>query len=52
MGKYREREAPQAAGAKLDTNVKEAAGTGTDPTEPLAKLADLEQQGPITDEFG
>jgi hypothetical protein len=29
--------------------VKQAAGTGTDPTDQLAKLADLKGQGVITD---
>ncbi len=50
-GKMHERAAAQAAQQQeaFDAYVKETAGTGTDPTEQLAKLADLKQQGVITD---
>ena len=50
-GKMHERAASQAAEQQkaFDAYVKEAAGTGTSPTEQLAKLADLKQQGVITD---
>ena len=50
-GKMHERAAAQAAQQQeaFDAYVKETAGTGTDPAEQLAKLADLKQQGVITD---
>jgi hypothetical protein len=50
-GKMQERAATQAAQQQkaFDTYVKETAGTGTSSTEQLAKLADLKQQGVITD---
>ncbi len=50
-GKMHERAAAQAAQQQeaFDAYVKETAGKGTDPTEQLAKLADLKQQGVITD---
>jgi hypothetical protein len=50
-GKMHERVAAQAAQQQeaFDTYVKQAAGTGTDPTDQLAKLADLKGQGVITD---
>ncbi len=50
-GKMHEREAAQAAQQKqaFDAYVKDAAGTGTSSTEQLAKLADLKQQGVLTD---
>ena len=50
-GKMQERAAKQAAQQQdaFDAYVKEAAGTAPDPTEQLAKLADLKQQGVITD---
>ena len=50
-GKMQERAVQQAAQQQeaFDAYVKEAAGTGTDSTEQLAKLADLKQQGVITD---
>ena len=50
-GKMQERAAQQAAQQQeaFDAYVKEAAGTASDPTEQLAKLADLKQQGVITD---
>ena len=50
-GKMQERAADQAAQQQkaFDTYVKETAGTGADSTEQLAKLADLKQQGVITD---
>lgn len=50
-GKIHERAADQAAQQQqaFDAYVKETAGTGTDSTEQLAKLADLKQQGVITD---
>ncbi len=46
-----ERAADQAAQQQkaFDTYVKETAGTGADSTEQLSKLADLKQQGVITD---
>jgi len=46
-----ERAAKQAAQQQeaFDAYVKETAGSGADPTEQLAKLADLKQQGVITD---
>src|SRR5271170_8236443 len=48
-GKMHERAAAQAAQQQkaFDSAVKEAAGTGTDSTEQLAKLADLKNQGVI-----
>jgi hypothetical protein len=50
-GKMHERAATQAAQQQeaFDAYVKEAAGSGTDSTEQLAKLADLKQHGVITD---
>jgi hypothetical protein len=50
-GKMHERAAKQAAEQQetFDAYVKETAGSGTDSTEQLAKLADLKQQGVITD---
>jgi hypothetical protein len=50
-GKMHERAAAQAAQQQeaFDTAVKQAAGTGTDSTDQLAKLADLKGQGVITD---
>ena len=50
-GKMQERAATQAAQQQkaFDAYVKETAGTGTDSAEQLAKLADLKQQGVITD---
>jgi hypothetical protein len=50
-GKMHERAAAQAAQQQeaFDTYVKQAAGTGSDSTEQLAKLADLKKQGVITD---
>jgi hypothetical protein len=50
-GKMHERAAAQAAQQQeaFDAYVKQAAGTGTDTTEQLAKLADLKGQGVITD---
>ena len=50
-GKMQERAVQQATQQQeaFDAYVKEAAGTGTDSTEQLAKLADLKQQGVITD---
>ncbi len=50
-GKMQERAATQAAQQQkaFDTYVKETAGSGTTSTEQLAKLADLKQQGVITD---
>jgi hypothetical protein len=50
-GKMHERAAAQAAQQQeaFDTAVKQAAGTGTDSTEQLAKLADLKSQGVLTD---
>ena len=50
-GKMQERAAAQATQQQeaFDAYVKETAGTGTDSTEQLAKLADLKQQGVITD---
>jgi hypothetical protein len=53
-GKMHERAAAQAAQQQeaFDAYVKQAAGTRTDSTEQLAKLADLKRQGVITeDEF-
>jgi hypothetical protein len=46
-----QRAADQAAQQQkaFDAYVKETAGTGADPTQQLAKLADLKQQGVITD---
>ncbi len=51
-GKMHERAAAQAAQQQkaFDAYVKETAGTGTDSTEQLTKLADLKQQGVITDD--
>ena len=50
-GKMQERAAKQAAQQQeaFDSYVKETAGSGADPTEQLAKLADLKQRGVITD---
>jgi hypothetical protein len=50
-GKMQERAAKQATQQQeaFDAYVKETAGSGTDSTEQLAKLADLKQQGVITD---
>ena len=50
-GKMQERAANQAAQQQkaFDSYVKETAGTGTDSTAQLAKLAELKQQGVITD---
>jgi len=50
-GKMQERAAKQAAQQQeaFDAYVKETAGSGADSTEQLAKLADLKQQGVITD---
>jgi hypothetical protein len=50
-GKMHERAATQAAQQQkaFDAYVKEAAGTGADSTAQLAKLADLKQQGVITE---
>ncbi len=50
-GKMQERAAAQAADQQkaFDSYVKETAGAGTNSTEQLAKLADLKQQGVITD---
>ena len=50
-GKMHERAAAQAAQQQeaFDTAVMQAAGTGTDSTEQLAKLADLKSQGVLTD---
>ena len=50
-GKMQERAAKQAAQQQeaFDAYVKETAGSGTDSTQQLAKLADLKQQGVITD---
>ena len=50
-GKMQERAAAQAAHQQkaFDSYVKETAGAGTNSTEQLAKLADLKQQGVITD---
>jgi hypothetical protein len=50
-GKMHERAAAQAAHQQeaFDTYVKETAGTRTSTTEQLTKLADLKQQGVITD---
>jgi hypothetical protein len=50
-GKMHERAAAQAAQQQeaFDAYVKQAAGTGTDSTEQLAKLADLKKQGVITE---
>ena len=50
-GKMHERAAAQAAQQQkaFDTYVKETAGTGSSTTEQLAKLADLKQQGVLTD---
>jgi hypothetical protein len=50
-GKMHQRAADQAAQQQkaFDAYVKETAGTGADPTQQLAKLADLKQQGVITD---
>ena len=50
-GKMQERAVQQATQQQeaFDAYVREAAGTGTDSTEQLAKLADLKQQGVITD---
>jgi len=50
-GKMQERAAKQAAQQQeaFDAYVKETAGSGTDSTEQLAKLAGLKQQGVITD---
>ena len=50
-GKMHERAAAEAAQQEeaFDTYVKQAAGTGTDPTEQLAKLAYLKGQGVLTD---
>ena len=50
-GKMQERAAKQSAQQQeaFDAYVKETAGAGTDSTEQLAKLADLKQQGVITD---
>src|SRR5271167_3047680 len=50
-GKMHERAAAQAAQQQkaFDAAVKQAAGTGTDSTEQLTKLADLKGQGVITE---
>jgi len=50
-GKMQERAAKQATQQQeaFDAYVKETAGSGTDSTEQLAKLAGLKQQGVITD---
>src|ERR1039458_1214096 len=50
-GKMQERAAAQAAQQQkaFDAYVKETAGAETDSTEQLAKLADLKQQGVISD---
>jgi ABC-type multidrug transport system fused ATPase/permease subunit len=50
-GKMHERAAAQAAEQQkaFDAYVKQTAGTGTDSTEQLAKLADLKKQGVITE---
>ncbi len=50
-GKMHERAAEQAAQQQkaFDAYVKETAATGTNSAEQLAKLADLKQQGAITD---
>ena len=50
-GKMHERAAAQAAQQQkaFDSYVKETAGAGTSSTDQLAKLADLKQQGVITD---
>jgi len=50
-GKMHERAAAQVAQQQeaFDTAVKQAAGSGTDSTEQLAKLADLKGQGVITE---
>ena len=50
-GKMQERAATQAAQQQkaFDAYVKETAGTESSSTEQLAKLADLKQQGVITD---
>jgi hypothetical protein len=50
-GKMHERAAAQAAQQQeaFDSYVKQAAGTGTDSTEQLAKLADLKSQGVLTE---
>ncbi len=50
-GKMQERAAAQAAEQQkaFDSYVKETAGAGTSSAEQLAKLADLKQQGVITD---
>jgi len=50
-GKMHERAAAQAAEQQkaFDAYVKQTAGTGTDSTDQLAKLADLKKQGVITE---
>jgi hypothetical protein len=50
-GKMQERAAAQAAQQQeaFDARVKQAAGTGSDSAEQLAKLADLKGHGVITD---
>ncbi len=50
-GKMHERAAAQAAQQQkaFDSYVKETAGTGSSTAEQLAKLADLKQQGVLTD---
>ncbi len=50
-GKMHERAADQAAQQQkaFDSYVKEAAGSGANPADQLAKLADLKSQGVITD---
>lgn len=50
-GKMHERAAKQAAQQQeeFDAYVKETAGSGVDSAEQLTKLADLKQQGVITD---
>jgi len=50
-GKMHERAAAQAAQQQkaFDAAVKQAAGTGSDSTDQLAKLADLKGQGVITE---
>jgi Short C-terminal domain/Phospholipase_D-nuclease N-terminal len=50
-GQMHERAAAQAAQQQkaFDAYVKETAGTGADSTEQLAKLAELKQQGVITE---
>ncbi len=50
-GKMHERAAAQAEQQQqaFDAYVKQAAGTGTSSADQLAKLADLKQQGVITD---